>query len=399
MAKIDDITQDKIKRSAKIADVLEASGLRLRRSGSSWITDCPFHKEETAGGFVVNTRDNYYKCFSCGASGDPIKFLMEYEKMTFPDALRYLASMYNIYIDDTPAPKVTRTFVPRPPEPPRKIIFWPQDLVKEYTNKGRNNLTNWMLSLPMPANNHENLRLMLALYFVGTYHEEGVNKGWTVFPQVDMDMKVHDIKIMAYKPDGHRDKNRPAPWDASKTYSTDWMFSKWCRKGIYDRDKVKVQHCLFGLHLATLFKDAEVCLVESEKTAIICSAFSDPKTKIWMACGGKQGFTADMLDPLIKADRYIVVYPDVDGEQEWSEMMKAIGYYKMSMTGKMRPVEKGGLYNSTLDQPKADIADIMVRMMKGVEETEAEKVARQLGAPDKAKDIQYLMDKLDLQLD
>ena len=69
----------------------------------------------------------------------------------------------------------------------------------------------------------------------------------------------------------------------------------------------------------------------------------------------------------------------------------------MSMTSKMRSIDKGGLYNPTLDGPKADIADIMIRLMHGIEETEAEKVARQLGAPDKAKDIQYLMDKLDLQ--
>ena len=48
------------------------------------------------------------------------------------------------------------------------------------------------------------------------------------------------------------------------------------------------------------------------------------------------------------------------------------------------------------DSPGAG-PDIMIRLMHGIEETEAEKVARQLGAPDKAKDIQYLMDKLDLQ--
>ena len=388
MTKIDDITQDKIKRSARIQDVLEASGFRLRRNGASWICDCPFHQESTPGGFVVNTRDNYYHCFSCGASGDPIKFLREYEKMDYQTALRYLAAMYNIYIDDEPKPKV-QVREPRQPIPPKQWVVWSnlEKYIKPYMHHSEDNvLLKWMMNLPMTEDQKRNLRNMIELYFVGT-SLNGYTQGWTIWPQVDMNLKIRDMKFMAYKPDGHRDK----------TKNPNWMSSLLAKSGQFDRDTQEVRRCPFGLHLAKIFPKAEVCLVESEKTAVICSAFSDPNIKIWMAVGGLQSFKAHMLEPLIKAERYIVLYPDVDGMERWKEMMKAMDYPRMSMTANMRP-EPNGLYNPTLDGPKADIADIMIRRMSGIEETEAEKVARRLGAPDKANDIKYMIDKLDLHL-
>ena len=200
-------------------------------------------------------------------------------------------------------------------------------------------------------------------------------------------MRVRDMKFMCYKTDGHRDK----------AHNPNWMKAMLVKDGRFDNDTCEVHRCLFGLHLAKFFPHAEVCLVESEKTALICSAFSDPHKKIWMACGGLRFFTTDMLEPLIKDNRYVVVYPDVDGAQSWSEAIKAIGYKNMSMTAKMRPVP-AGLYNPMLDEPKADIADIMIRLMHGIEETPAEVAARRLGSPESAKDLAYMIEKLDLQV-
>ena len=395
MAKIDDITQDKIKRSARIVDVMESCGIQLQRKGANYTCLCPFHEDRHLGNFAVNVRDNYYKCFSCEAAGDPIKFLMEYEKMTYPDALRYIASMYNIYIDDEPAPKITRKYVPREPAPDRIWMYWRLETVKRWMNHD-NNLLQWMLALPMPEENKRNLRNMIEWYFVGT-SLGGYTQGWVAWPEVDMDLRLYDIKFMKYQDDGHRDKN----------WNPNWFSALMASNGLFNNEKYKARRTLFGLHLAHYFDKAEVCLVESEKTALICSAFSDPDKKIWMATGGMRQFKPDMLDQLIAANRYIVLYPDVDGEQQWIDMMKAIGYSRMSMTSKMRSIDKGGLYNPTLDGPKADIADIMIRIISNpvqaetvtevMKETEAERIARELGNPDKANDIQYLMDKLDLQ--
>ena len=96
----------------------------------------------------------------------------------------------------------------------------------------------------------------------------------------------------------------------------------------------------------------------------------------------------------------------MDGADKWAKVIEDIGYNRMSMTAKMRPVP-AGLYDPALDGPKADIADIMIRIISNpvaaekvtdaMAETEAERIARELGAPDKAEAIQYMMDKLDLQ--
>ena len=383
------LTEQKILAAAHVADVLRDNGVELSRRGGSLIGLCPFHSDRHLGSFAVNERKNYYKCFACGASGDAVKAVRELHGLKYTDALRYLAAMYNIYIDDEPRPKVIK-HEPRQPLPPLIWRYWNIDILKPYLHHyDENPLLRWMLSLPMRDEYQSNLRNMVELYFVGT-SLKGATAGWTMWPQVDMDMRVRDIKFMAYKADGHRNKDMK--------YSTNWMRAIMSRAGQFDEDKYEVHHCLFGLHLAKIFQKAEICLVESEKTAVICSAFSDPNKRIWMAVGGLQSFNLEMIKPLIDANRYIVLYPDVDGADKWREIMEVMDYPKMSISAKMRPIDQGGLYNPTLDSPKADIADIMIRMMQGIEETPAEIAARRLCAPDKVKDIAALMDKLDLTL-
>lgn len=60
---------------------------------------CPFHNEKTPS-FTVSPAKNIFKCFGCGKAGDPAKFIMEHEHLTYPDALRYLARKYRIEIEE-----------------------------------------------------------------------------------------------------------------------------------------------------------------------------------------------------------------------------------------------------------------------------------------------------------
>lgn len=387
MPKIDENIVRKIEDAAKITDVIEDAGIQLRRKGAHLECLCPFHEDRELGSFVVNERLNIYKCFACGAKGGPIKFVMDYHQKSYADALRYLAAMYNIYIDDSPAPKVTKR-EPRKPLPPLKWMVWPIDILKPYMHHTEDNtLLTWMLNLPLTDGHKHNLRNMIELYFVGT-SLKGYTQGWVIWPQVNMELKVQDMKFMRYLPDGHRDKST----------NPNWMSAMLAKAGQMDRDHYQAIRCLFGLHLAKLFPDAEVCLVESEKTALLCSAFCDPNKRIWMAVGGLDFFKAHMLEPLIASHRYLVAFPDADGVSKWQEVIDSIGYNRMSMTGVMRPIDQGGKYDPVKDGPKADIADIMIRLMSDIPETEAEKVARRLGRPDKADAIAYMMDKLDLQI-
>ena len=59
---------------------------------------CPFH-DDKSGTFNVNPARNIFKCFSCGKGGDPVKFLMERDHITYTEALRFLAKKYGIQIE------------------------------------------------------------------------------------------------------------------------------------------------------------------------------------------------------------------------------------------------------------------------------------------------------------
>ena len=85
--------------TAKIDDVVEEF-VNLRKRGVNMIGLCPFHNEKTPS-FTVSPSKNIFKCFGCGRGGNPVQFLMEHEKMTFPEALKYLAAKYNIEVEET----------------------------------------------------------------------------------------------------------------------------------------------------------------------------------------------------------------------------------------------------------------------------------------------------------
>jgi DNA primase len=89
--------QDIIDR-ADIVDVVR-DFVELKKAGTNFKGLCPFHNEKT-GSFMVSPAKGIYKCFGCGAGGDSVKFIMEHEKKSFPEALRYLADKYNIIIEE-----------------------------------------------------------------------------------------------------------------------------------------------------------------------------------------------------------------------------------------------------------------------------------------------------------
>jgi DNA primase len=91
-------TVQKIKDEARVEDVV-GEFVTLKKRGSNLLGLCPFHNEKTPS-FNVNPARNIYKCFGCGKVGDPVTFLMDYQQMTFPDALRYLAKKYGIEVEE-----------------------------------------------------------------------------------------------------------------------------------------------------------------------------------------------------------------------------------------------------------------------------------------------------------
>ncbi len=92
-------TIENVKSKINIVDVI-GNYIQLKKSGSNYKGLCPFHSERSPS-FVVSPQKNIYHCFGCGASGDAIKFVMEYEHLSYPEAIEKLALMYNIPIEKT----------------------------------------------------------------------------------------------------------------------------------------------------------------------------------------------------------------------------------------------------------------------------------------------------------
>ncbi len=84
--------------TARVEDVV-GDYVTLRRRGSSLWACCPFHNEKTPS-FHVEPSRGIYKCFGCGKSGTAVGFVMEYEKLSYTEALKYLARKYHIEVKE-----------------------------------------------------------------------------------------------------------------------------------------------------------------------------------------------------------------------------------------------------------------------------------------------------------
>jgi DNA primase len=89
-------TVDKIFEAAIIEEVI-GDFVQLKRSGTSFKARSPFSDEKTPSFYVVPHK-GIYKCFSSGKGGNVVNFLMEHDKLSYPEALRWLAARYNIEI-------------------------------------------------------------------------------------------------------------------------------------------------------------------------------------------------------------------------------------------------------------------------------------------------------------
>ncbi len=96
------ISQDSIQQILSRIDIVEIVGsfVKLKKRGSNYLGLCPFHNEKTPS-FTVSPAKEIYKCFGCGRSGNSISFLMEAEKYSYVEALRWLAAKYNVEIEES----------------------------------------------------------------------------------------------------------------------------------------------------------------------------------------------------------------------------------------------------------------------------------------------------------
>ena len=402
MSKIPQETIDKILEAARIEDVIEDSlgtygphnTTGLKKKGVRYQALCPWHDDKHLGSFVVYPKGNCYKCFVCGAKGGVIDWLMDYEKMTYLDAIRYLGKKYSIDVDDVPINYTPPP--PRPAPPPLPTLVLPRRIIAERTsNTIGDMLCEWIRRIPWAEEQRARVEPTLFQYCVG---HAAVRQEWnhqehhfTVFWQIDRDGNPRTGHYMKYKSDGHRIK---------EGYCTDWFHSLVSRHwdeeekeftyeppypypGIYDPDKQEARLCLFGEHLLNKYPNAPVCIVESEKTAVLMAiAYGNHQLQVWMACCGSSNITRERLAPLIAQRRRIILYPDRDGIDAWTQKARALNYDRVTID--TRAVTK---WWRPEDGEKADIADVVVRMI-----TEGAKAKT-----DVPENVKQLVDNLNLE--
>lgn len=96
------ITQASIQEILSRIDIIDVVSefVKLKKRGANYLGLCPFHNEKTPS-FTVSPAKEIYKCFGCGRSGNTISFIMEHEKYSYVEALKWLAKKYGVEVEET----------------------------------------------------------------------------------------------------------------------------------------------------------------------------------------------------------------------------------------------------------------------------------------------------------
>ncbi|WP_246850461.1 DUF6371 domain-containing protein [Rufibacter roseolus] len=164
----------------------------------------------------------------------------------------------------------------------------------------------------------EKFGLKVANRLISQY-QLGTSKKWpgaTVFWQVDAEGRIRTGKIMLY--------DRETGKRVKKPYNRIY----WVHKAL-EGDDFTLKQCLFGEHLLKRFPNKPVAIVESEKSAIICSVYL-PRY-IWLAVGGLSSLTKERCKVL--KDRNVTLFPDLGGFEKWTKKaaaLESIGLFTVS---------------------------------------------------------------------
>ena len=297
--KYDDLNLKRI-REVPIFDVCSKLGISLYGMGKITKRATCWYHDDKHPSMHVNKKKNIYKCFVCGKGGDVIKLVQDYENKSFVEACDWLVNEFNVVlIEDKPSVKSASSVVEKKEISAVSAISAGQiqTLVP---------LDATLVSRSLSVDSVFCQSVVSAGYLTQGQLVSAANRyrlgcskdGGVIFWEIDEQQRVHTGKIMYYQSDCHRDKSHTPTWVHSLM-----------------KDKLpqgyELQHCLFGLHLLTSaisHQPSTVCIVESEKTAVILSEIV--KDFIWMSCGGLQMFKPELLAPLV--NHKVVIFPDTD---------------------------------------------------------------------------------------
>lgn len=278
------MTISEIKSVKKNADIVKAIShfVNLKKDGASYVAPCPFH-DERSNSFRVSPIKGIFKCFGCGKSGDVVDFVIAKNSYNYYQAVQWIADHQNIIPDKE---YVSEHIVEPDPS------FVGKSVLKSSLGKG-SNFKSWVLSKFPDAD--------LSDYMLGSSKHW---KGSVVFWYVDVNGNIRSGKIMQYNSETGKRIKSPTPL-------VTWVHKVLRIKGF------EFSVCLYGEHLLKKYPEKPVCIVESEKSAIIASIVYPGS--IWLACGGITYLSEKRCACLLGRD--VTLYPDVGGEEQWQTKM------------------------------------------------------------------------------
>lgn len=360
-------------QSVSILRIAEDLGLKVNRQKKCL---CPFHADKSPS-LKFWPKVNGWKCFGCGKKGTNIDLVMKLKNLQFHEACQWIADRNGIVLSydeplnpfnpsnssnpSTPSTQSTPSTHSTSSTPSTPISTLtnpmhtlPHNLIAQYLGShsafGRSLLATGILTEPQ-------LQHAVETYRLGCTKDDGV-----IFWQIDLDNQLRDGKVMFYLDDCHRDHSR----------NPSWVSFRLMKRGVLSADW-RASPCLFGLHLVGLRNDVPalpgqavapiVAVVESEKTAVICSELiptHEGRPILWMASGGLSALSVDLLRPLTGHD--VILFPDTDVTGQtfklWSEVAQAASdqlkhpFYVSPMLEQCASADQKGR--------KIDIADLLV---------------------------------------
>ena len=380
-------------------------GISPRTDKRKYMVCCPFHQEKTPS-FEIDTVKGLYHCFGCGKSGDAFTLVAEVERLNLDDGKEFqqtakiIADIGGVWLSEKNTEKRTdKKMYPTNPcnlpnnsiiRPSVKVIsqppyYIPEELLQKTSSRVKETgLYQWLIREFNPTKVDE----VLAIYKVGasSYKSHDGYRAVT-FPMIDSKGQCVDCKIFHIDPvTGSRKSAFPLySWTDAKTgkvksISTTFAIPDMNRKTCMacpdklnckeketcsklKRRKInpatyKTDWPYFGEHLLkNLDSKKPIAIVESEKTAIVCSIVYSKF--VWLATGSKANLSPERFIPLRNYD--CTIFPDRDGltgEGNWKDkaaQLSKSGYHiKLDTTLINYPGE-----------PHDDLADIIIRLKKG----------------------------------
>lgn len=198
----------------------------------------------------------------------------------------------------SPIERVYQTIAP-PPVPEYKYL--PIEMAEAQQTPDLN-LVPWLLKV-IP--NKERVKEVLDLYRVGSQRDKN-GFSYALFWYIDADGHLCDGKLMGYRPDGHR--NGKVNWVASQLAQ------------MQPAENTRVKRCLYGEQLISRFPEAKIALVESEKSALVCSCLLPDY--LWLATGGCSNLSIEAMKPL--NGRSVTIFPDSGMLAKWKEKLEGL---------------------------------------------------------------------------